>query len=70
MVFIKLLFLIFNFCNFLEYLDLNAPDASDLLNEEAQRAGQSKIADAQAWSPYESKTVRLSYRTKFYSIIK
>jgi hypothetical protein len=36
-------------------VDLNAPDAGDLLYEEAQRSGQSKIPDT--WSPYESKTV-------------
>ena len=37
----------------------------DLLNEEAQRTGQSSTANAQAWSPYESKTVSFLY----YSIL-
>ncbi|KJA24001.1 hypothetical protein HYPSUDRAFT_1078326 [Hypholoma sublateritium FD-334 SS-4] len=41
----------------LDELLRNARD--DLLNEEAQRMGQSRIADAQAWSPYESKTMFL-----------
>ncbi|KJA24844.1 hypothetical protein HYPSUDRAFT_135587 [Hypholoma sublateritium FD-334 SS-4] len=34
-------------------------NASDLLEEEAQRMGHSKIVNDQAWSPYESKTMFL-----------
>ena len=36
-------------------IDLNVPDAADLLAEEPRGASEPKIDDA--WSPYESKMV-------------
>lgn len=51
----------FNCYSFLRYLGIEAPNARDLLEEEAQNMGYSKNVDAQAWSPYESKTVNCPY---------
>ena len=44
---------------------MNAPDAVDILEEEAR--GQSTILDA--WSPYESKTVSRHFNNRYSRLL-